>query len=84
MKITRKTNMNELLMKKPELAGLLVQSGMGCIGCPMSMGETIEEGCEAHGMSDKEIDKLVEKMNGNEKAKKKMKKKTEGKKNGVK
>lgn len=63
MKVTRKTNMNELLMKHPELAGLLVQSGMGCIGCPMSMGETIEEGCEAHGMSDKDIDKLVEKMN---------------------
>jgi hybrid cluster-associated redox disulfide protein len=76
MKITKKTNMNELLMKHPELAGLLVQSGMGCVGCPMSMGETIEEGCEAHGMSDKEINKLVEKMN-------KMSEKKE-KKNGVK
>jgi len=63
MKITKKTNMNELLMKKPELAGILFQSGMGCVGCPMSMGETLEEGCKVHGMSDKEIDKLVEKMN---------------------
>jgi hybrid cluster-associated redox disulfide protein len=71
MKITRKTNMNELLMKRPELAGLLVQSGMGCVGCPMSMGETIEEGCEAHGMSDKDIDKLVEKMNAKVGGKKK-------------
>jgi len=63
--------MNELLMKRPELAGLLVQSGMGCVGCPMSMGETIEEGCEAHGMSGKEIDKLVEKMNAKVGGKKK-------------
>jgi len=63
--------MNELLMKRPELAGLLVQSGMGCVGCPMSMGETIEEGCEAHGMSDKDIDKLVEKMNAKVGGKKK-------------
>jgi len=63
MKITKKTNMNELLMKRPELAGLLLQFGMGCVGCPMSMGETLEEGCEAHGMSDKEIDKLIEKLN---------------------
>jgi hybrid cluster-associated redox disulfide protein len=63
MKITRKTDMHELLVAKPELAGILFQSGMGCAGCPMSMGETIEEGCKVHGMSDKEIDKLIEKMN---------------------
>lgn len=55
--------MHELLMRKPELAGLLFQSGMGCVGCPMSMGETLEEGCRVHGMSNKEIDKLIEKLN---------------------
>jgi len=63
MKITRKTDMHELLMEKPELAGLLLQSGMGCVGCPMAMGETLEEGCKVHGMSKKEIDKLIEKLN---------------------
>ena len=63
MKITRKTNMNELLMKKPELAGMLLSSGMGCIGCPMAQMETIEDGCRAHGMSDKEIDKLIGRLN---------------------
>jgi len=63
MKITRQTDMNEILMKHPELAGLFLQSGMGCVGCPMSMGETLEEGCEVHGMNDKQIDKLVEKLN---------------------
>jgi hydroxylamine reductase len=62
-KITRRTNMNQLLMKRPELAGLLLQSGMGCVGCPMSMGETLEEGCKVHGMSNKQIDKLIEKLN---------------------
>ena len=63
MKITKKTDIHGLLMKKPELAELLFQSGMGCVGCPMSMGETLEEGCKVHGMSDKEIDKLIDKMN---------------------
>ena len=63
MKITRKTNMNELLMKKPELAGILFQSGMGCIGCPMAGSETLEDGCKVHGMTDKQIDKLIEKLN---------------------
>lgn len=77
MKITRKTDMHELLMEKPELAGLLFQVGMGCVGCPMSMGESLEEGCKVHGMSDKEIDKLIDKLNKNEEKKKK---KTGGKK----
>jgi hybrid cluster-associated redox disulfide protein len=70
MKITKKTNMNELLMKKPELAELLFSSGMGCIGCPMAEMETIEEGCKAHGMSDKQIEKFVEKLNKEAESKK--------------
>jgi len=73
MKITRKTDMSALLMFKPELAGLLFQAGMGCAGCPMSRGETLEQGCKVHGMTDKEIDKLVEMINkGEEKKKKKV------------
>ncbi len=71
MKITKKTNMNELLMRKPELAGILLNVGMGCIGCPMAMGETIEDGCRAHGMSNKDIDKLIEKLNKKTERKKK-------------
>lgn len=63
MKISKETNMNELLMKRPELAGMLLQSGMGCMGCPMAHMETIEDGCRAHGMKDKEIDKFIERLN---------------------
>lgn len=66
MKITRKTNMNVLLMERPELAGLLLSSGMGCMGCPMAHMETIEEGCMAHGMNSKEIDKFIERLNKEE------------------
>jgi len=75
MKITKYTNMNELIMRKPELVGLLISSGMGCVGCPMAQMETIEEGCKAHGMSDKEIDKLITKLNGEVEKNKKEKKK---------
>lgn len=62
-KINRDTNMNELIIRKPELIGILLSSGMGCVGCPMAAAETIEEGCKAHGMNNKEIDKLIEKLN---------------------
>ncbi len=74
-KITRETNMNQLLMERPELAGMLLSSGMGCMGCPMAQMETLEDGMRAHGMTPKEIDNLIEKMNeeawGNKKKEKK-------------
>jgi hybrid cluster-associated redox disulfide protein len=72
IKITRETNMQALLMYKPELAGVLLSSGMGCMGCPMAHMETIEDGCRAHGMNDKEIEKFIERLNkGGGKKKKK-------------
>ncbi len=63
MKITRKTKLSALLKKNPEAAEILFESGMGCIGCSMAMLETIEQGCLAHGMTKKEIDKLIKRLN---------------------
>jgi hybrid cluster-associated redox disulfide protein len=63
MKITKKTKLNELLEKKPEAASILFEAGLSCIGCPMAMQETIEQGCLAHGMSKKQIDDLIKRLN---------------------
>ena len=63
MKITAKTRLNEILIKKPEAAELLFESGLSCVGCPMAMMETIEEGCLAHGMTKKEINELIKRLN---------------------
>lgn len=63
MKITKKTKIGELLEEKPEAAELLMEAGMGCVGCPMAQMESIEEGCLAHGVEEKDIQKLVEKLN---------------------
>ena len=65
-KITKKTKIGELLEFNPELAEVLMSSGMGCCGCPAAQMETLEEGCQAHGMDDKDIDKLLEKVNKKE------------------
>jgi len=63
MKITKKSNINKIVEEKPELVEFLFEAGMMCVGCPMSAGESLEQGCKAHGMTSKDIDKLVEKMN---------------------
>jgi len=71
MKITPKTKFSELLGKKPELAEVLFEKGLHCIGCPLAESETIEQGCLAHGMSKKEIEKLIERLNKEGEKKKK-------------
>ncbi len=61
-KITKKTKLSELTGNE-KATEILFECGLSCIGCPMAMQETIEEGCLAHGMSDKDINKLIEKLN---------------------
>lgn len=63
MKITKKTKLSEILAKNEKAAETLFEAGLSCIGCPMAMQETIEEGCLAHGMNQKEIDELIERLN---------------------
>jgi len=61
--ITKNTKMSEILEAKPEAVEILFEAGMGCCGCPMAQQESLEEGCKAHGMSDKDIEEIVEKLN---------------------
>ncbi len=62
-KITKTTKLSELLDVNPKAAEILFEAGMGCVGCAMAMQETVEQGCLAHGMSQKDISELVKKLN---------------------
>lgn len=46
--------------KCPKIVDVLVEAGMGCIGCPHSQMESIEIGAMGHGI---DPDLLVEKLN---------------------
>ena len=63
MKITKKSKLSEIVKKKPEAAEILFEEGLSCCGCPMAQDETLEQGCKAHGMNDKDIDKMIKKLN---------------------
>ena len=62
MKITKDTTIAKIVEEKPKAIELLLEAGMLCVGCRMAKQETIEQGCKVHGMSDREIDKLVKKI----------------------
>ncbi len=63
MKITKKTKMSDLIEKYPKSAEILFKAGLSCVGCPMVMQETIEDGCLGHGFTEKDIEKLIKKLN---------------------
>ena len=46
--------------KCPKIVDVLVEAGMGCIGCPRSQMESIEQGAMGHGI---DPDLLIEKLN---------------------
>ena len=41
----------------------MLKHGLHCIGCGVSAWETIEQGALSHGMSKKEIDKMIDGIN---------------------
>jgi len=53
--ISKKMSFAEILEKNPEAAGILMEKGMHCCGCPMAMQETLEQGACAHGLDADEI-----------------------------
>ncbi len=63
MQITKKMTFAEILNKHPETAEILFESGLHCIGCGMAMYESLEQGCQMHGMNKGEIDDLIKKLN---------------------
>ena len=48
--ITKDMTIGEILRTKPEVAPVLMEAGMHCLGCPSAQGETLEEAAMVHGM----------------------------------
>ena len=50
MKVTKDTVIGQILQDKPESIGTLMSYGMGCVMCPASQMETLEEAAMVHGI----------------------------------
>lgn len=50
MEITKQTKMGEMLEFDRGIGVVLMESGMHCVGCPASIGESLEEACQVHGL----------------------------------
>ncbi|MBQ8980201.1 MAG: DUF1858 domain-containing protein [Eubacterium sp.] len=61
MEITKQTTMGEMLEYDRGIAVILMQNGMHCVGCPASIGETLEEACMVHGLDSDAIMEQIHK-----------------------
>ena len=57
--ITRDMTIGEILRTNPNVAPILMEVGMHCLGCPSAQGESLEEAAMVHGM---DIEALMEQI----------------------
>lgn len=55
MEITKATTMGEMLQYDMGIAYILMEAGMHCVGCPSSIGESLEEACAVHGLDPDDV-----------------------------
>lgn len=60
MAITKDMSIVEIVQTYPDTVEVLMNAGMGCLGCAASHFENIEQGAMAHGI---DIDALIEELN---------------------
>lgn len=54
--ITKEMTISEILRTNPDVAPILMDAGMHCLGCPSAQGESLEQAAEGHGI---DIDALM-------------------------
>ncbi|MEI3218437.1 MAG: DUF1858 domain-containing protein [Lachnoclostridium sp.] len=59
-KVTKDMTIGQIIATTPEVAPILMEVGMHCLGCPSAQAETLEEAAMVHGI---DADLLEEKIN---------------------
>lgn len=48
--ITKEMTIGEILRTNPDVAPILMEQGMHCLGCPSAQAESLEDAALVHGM----------------------------------
>ncbi|MBO4243114.1 MAG: DUF1858 domain-containing protein [Clostridiales bacterium] len=60
MVVSKDTIIGDVVNEDPNVAPILMNAGLHCLGCAMATGETIEEACMVHGL---DCDELIAALN---------------------
>lgn len=58
--VTKDMTIGQILAENVNVAAILMEAGMHCLGCPSAQAESIEDAAMVHGI---DADLLVEKIN---------------------
>ena len=61
--ITKEMTIGEVVAKYPAVIEPLQAAGVHCVGCHVSYSESLEQGFKGHGMSDEDVDAVIDKLN---------------------
>ena len=59
MKATKDMTIGEIINQNPNAARILMGMGLGCVSCPASQAETLEEAAQVHGL---DIEKMLSEL----------------------
>lgn len=60
--ITKEMTIGEILRANPDVAPVLLETGMHCLGCPSAQGESLEEAAMVHGIDIDALMKAIEEI----------------------
>lgn len=60
MAFTKDMLIGDVIRQNPRTIEVLMSHGMGCVGCPSSQMETLEEAAMVHSL---DLDKLMDSLN---------------------
>ena len=60
MEITKQTTMGDMIENDRGIAVILMEAGMHCVGCPASIGESLEEACQVHSLDSDKVLKDIQ------------------------
>lgn len=58
--ITADMTIGEILRTNPDVAPILLEAGMHCLGCPASQGESLAEAAVVHGIDINDLMAAIE------------------------
>jgi iron-sulfur cluster assembly accessory protein len=61
--VTKDMIIGDVLEKYPDVAGIMLEHGLHCVGCHANVFDTIEAGMKVHGIPDEEIEVMVKEIN---------------------
>jgi len=60
MQITKEMTIGEVVRRHPETVEVFTRYGMGCLGCPATQFENVEQGAIMHGI---DVEQLINELN---------------------